>query len=106
MEEVAYYMSLEQSPVGGLGLPYKHWLDILRGKPVEGLDKFPVSPEVRKRMTEWLHGLNLKFFLNEGTETLVQDIIDARFGGGGEGETSGEEEEVDNDGDGDARMEV
>ena len=88
-------------------MPYKYWLDILQGKPVEGLDKFPVSPEVRKRMTEWLHGLNLRFFLNEGTETLVQDIIDARFGGG-EGETGGREEEVDEDedGDGDARMEV
>jgi len=97
-------MSLEQSPVGGLGLSYKQWLDILRGKPVENLDKFPVSPEVRKRVTEWLQGLATRLSVNEGTETLVQDIIDARFG-------DMEEETSDTEGESDgrhagARMEV
>jgi len=101
VEEIAYYMSLEQSPVGGLGLSYKQWLDILRGRPVANLDKFPVSPEVRKRTTDWLQGLNLTFFMNEGTETLVQDIIDAKFGSR-KGETSGKEGEAG----GDARMEA
>jgi len=74
-------MSLEQSPVGGLELSHKQWFDILRGRPVENLEKFPVSPEVRKRVTEWLQGLAIRLSMNEGTETLIQDIIDARFGG-------------------------
>ena len=30
MEGIAYYMGLEQSPVRGLNLSYKQWLDVLR----------------------------------------------------------------------------
>ena len=66
-------------------MSYKQWLDILRGKPVEKLDKFPVSPEVRKKMTVWLQDLDARFSLDEDTETLVQDIINARFGSKGGG---------------------
>ena len=40
-------------------------------KPVKNLDKTG---------TEWLRGMSARFFMGGGTETLLQDILDARFG--------------------------
>lgn len=80
MEEVAYYMSLEQSPAGGLRLSHKQWINLMKGKQVKNLEKFPVHPETREATSEWLLGLNAKLSLSESTKTLVQDTLDARFG--------------------------
>jgi hypothetical protein len=81
VEEVSYYMSLEQSPVGGLRMSHKQWLGVMRDKNVESLESHPVPPEVQKKAINWLLGLNALFSLREETKTLVQDIIDARMGG-------------------------
>ena len=40
---------------------------MLWSRPAENLDKFSVS------------GVSVRFFMGEGTETLLQDILDARF---------------------------
>jgi len=73
-------MSLEQSPVGGLRLSHKQWIDAMNGKDVENLEKFPVLPETREKFKEWLLSLNATLSLSEVTKTLIQDTIDARFG--------------------------
>lgn len=44
MEEIAHCVGLEQSPVGDLNLSMGR---CAAGKPVENLDKFPVSPVPR-----------------------------------------------------------
>lgn len=80
VEEVAYYMSLEQSPAGGLRLSHKQWIDIMKGKDFGNLERFPVPPEAREGVTRWLLGLNARLSTNEETKTLIQDVIDARFG--------------------------
>ena len=74
-------MSLEQSPVGGLKLTHKQWLDLLQGKPIdESIGGAPVSGEVQRKVTGWLLGLHSRFASNDDTKTILQDIIDARFG--------------------------
>lgn len=62
---------------------------MLRGKPVENLDKFPASPVVSKMATELLWGVDVRFFAGEGTETLLHDILDARSEGRKEGRGGG-----------------
>lgn len=74
-------MSLEQAPAGGLRLSYKQWHDSMKGGEVENLEKFPVPPEVQETFKGWLLGLNVLFSLDESTETLMQDLINGRFGG-------------------------
>ena len=80
-EDVAYYMSLEQSPVGGLKLTHKQWLEMLQGKPIdECIGGAPVSGEVQRKVMGWLLGLHSGLASNDNTKTILQDIIDARFG--------------------------
>ena len=90
MEEVAYYLSMEQSPAGGLGLSHKQWVNIIKGKDT-GDEGFPVSTEVVEPVMEWLHNLHKVLPANKGTETPVQDVVfeDEKVESNGPGENGG-----------------
>ena len=68
-------------------MSYKQWLSILKGKRTEEIKGFPVPPEARKEFADWLHNLHTKFSVNKDTESLIQNIIDAKFGKREEEET-------------------
>ena len=84
-KEVAYYMSMEQSPFGGLRLSPKQWYDVMRTGDVGDNESHPVPPEVQKEAINWMLSVDAALSLHEETKTVVQDIIDARMGWG-EGE--------------------
>jgi hypothetical protein len=92
MEHVAYYMSMEESPVGGLKLTRDQWLGAINENSVEGIEGVPVSPEVQKKVEEWLLGLHARLSMNKKTKTLAQDIIDTWVEGREEGTSEQEEE--------------
>ena len=66
--------------MGGLGLSHKQWIDLMQGKEIENLERIPAPQEVQDRAISWLRGLNAAFTSRDDTKTLIQDVIDARFG--------------------------
>ena len=78
MEEVAYYLSLEQSPAGGLKYSHNQWITILKTGNTDCVGNFPVPPDVQERAIEWL--LRVSTLLSLEKKEIVQDTIDARLG--------------------------